>query len=315
VTSSELNLRLAAYIAVRQSLGYGMRAEQTLLADLVRFLGERGELNPIRGQAVFDWATKSTEHRGVGGFAARLTMARRVLLHLRASYPDTEIPAHGLLSAARRRTPYLFTDADIERLLEAAEQTGPRISLRPHTLTTLLGLLANTGMRVGETVRLTINDVQLEVLPPRLLVRETKFKKSRWVPLHSTTANKLASYSAKRRELAYDGLSDTFFVSEQGTALRVSSLDRWFGRLVLRLGLWPESEKRWPCLTSFRHTFAIRRLRTWYEDGADLATLLPHLSVYLGHVSPEETYWYLTATPELLTAAARRFGQYVGGMQ
>jgi integrase/recombinase XerD len=313
MTLPELELRLAAYIALRQALGYGMRAERTLLVDFVRFLHQRGELNPIRGQAAFEWATQSAHQRGPGGSAARLTMARRFLLHLRASYPETEVPAHGLLGTTRRRTPYLFTEAEIERLLAAAGQTGPRDSLRPHTLAAFLGLLANTGLRVGEAVRLTVADVQLWVTPPRLLIRETKFGKSRWVPLHPTTADQLGRYAARRRELAYEGLSDSFFVSEQGIALRVSSLDQWFGKLVLRLGLWPAAEKRWPCLTSFRHTFAIRRLRTWYEEGADLTTLLPHLSVYLGHVSPQETYWYLTATPELLMAAARRFQAYAGG--
>ena len=163
---------------------------------------------------------------------------------------------------------------------------------------------------MGEAVRLTISDVQLSATPPRLLVRHTKFDKSRWVPLHSTTTARLADYFAERQKLAYDGLSDFFFVSEKGTALRISSLGRWFGQRVINLGLWPEKGKRWPSLRSFRHTFAVRRLRVWYEEGADLATLVPHLSVYLGHVSPEETYWYLTATPELLGLAAQRFYKY-----
>jgi integrase/recombinase XerD len=169
-------------------------------------------------------------------------MARR-FLHLRASYPDTEVPAHGLLGTTRRRTPYLLTEAEIERLLEAASQTGPRGSLRPYTSVTLLGLLANTGVRVGEAVRLTVADVQLSVAPPRLLVRETKFGKARWVPLHDTMADKLARYAAWHQELAYAGLSDSFFVSKRGAALRVSGLDRWFGKLVLRLRLWPEAKK------------------------------------------------------------------------
>jgi integrase/recombinase XerD len=162
----------------------------------------------------------------------------------------------------------------------------------------------------GEEVRLTISDAQLSATPPRLLVRHTKFDKSRWVPLHVTTAAQLADYLAQRRKLAYDALSDSLFISEKGTALRVSSLGRWFGQVVVRLGLWPEKGKPWPSLRSFRHTFAVRRVRIWYEEGADLTTLLPHLSVYLGHVSPEETYWYLTATPELLDLAAQRFCQY-----
>jgi integrase len=174
----------------------------------------------------------------------------------------------------------------------------------------LLGLLASTGLRVGEAVRLTVSDLQLSATPPRLLVRHTKFDKSRWVPLHPTTAARLDEYLGQRRKLAYDALSDSFFVSEKGTALRISSLGRWFGQVVVRVGLWPEKGKRWPSLRSFRHTFAVRRLRVWYEEGADLTTLLPHLSVYLGHVSPEETYWYLTATPELLSLAAQRFCRY-----
>ena len=120
----------------------------------------------------------------------------------------------------------------------------------------------------------------------------------------------LADYLAQRRKLTYDALSDAFFVSEKGTSLRISSLGWWFGQVVVRVGVWPEKGKRWPSLRSFRHTFAVRRLRIWYEEDAYLTTLLPHLSVYLGHVSPDETYWYLTATPELLSLASHRFWRY-----
>jgi integrase/recombinase XerD len=307
---TELECRLAAYIAVRQAMGYAMRAERTLLVDFVRFLAERDALNPIQAQMAFDWATQTSGQRGVAGTATRLSMARRFLLHVRATYPDTEIPPLHLVATARRPTPYLFTEAEVTRLIEASRQVGPRDSLRPYTLTTLITLLDSTGLRVGEAVHLSIDDVVLAA-PPRLLIRETKFGKSRLVPLHPTMATMLAQYVGERKLLDYDGLSDSFFVSERGTALRVSSLGRWFGQLVLRVGLWPEKGKRWPCLRSFRHTFAVRRLRTWYEEGADLTTLLPHLSVYLGHVSPEETYWYLTATPELLGIAAERFRSYV----
>jgi integrase len=308
---AELERRLTAYIAVRQAMGYVMRAECTLLVDFVRFIIARGGLSPIRAQMALDWATDTTGQRGVAGTATRLIMARRFLLHLRASYPDTEIPACNLVASARRPTPYLFTDAEVARVIEASRRVRPRGSLRPHTLATLITLLDSTGLRVGEAVRLSIADVMLVAAPPHLVVSNTKFGKSRLVPLHASTVTMLAQYVAERKRLAYDGLCDAFFVSERGTALRVSSLGRWFGQLVLRVGLWPENGKQWPCLRSFRHTFAVRRLRTWYEEGADLTTLLPHLSVYLGHVSPEETYWYLTATPELLGAAADRFRSYV----
>jgi integrase len=310
MTPTDLESQLAAYLAVRQAMGYAMRAERTLLADFVHFLIDRGNLCPIRAQAAVEWATRGADQRGASGTATRLTIARRFLSHLRASAPDTEVPDYGLVATPRRPTPFLFSDNHIERLLVAAQQAGPSDSLRPHTLSTLLGLLASTGLRVGEAVRLTVSDVQLSATPPRLLVRHTKFDKSRWVPLHDTTAAQLADYLAQRRKQAYDALSDAFFVSEKGTSLRTSSLGRWFGQVVLRLGLWPEKGKRWPSLRSFRHTFAVRRLRIWYEEGADVTTLLPHLSSYLGHVSPEETYWYLTATPELLSLASQRFCRY-----
>ncbi len=310
MTPADLELQLAGYLAVRQAMGYAMRAERTLLADFVRFLIDGGGLNPIRARAALEWATRGAEKRGVSGTATRLTIARRFLLHLRASHPDTEVPDHGLVATARRSIPYLFTDAEIERLMAAAQQAPPRDSLRPHTLVALLGLLASTGIRVGEATRLNLEDVQLAAAPPRLLIRHTKFDKSRWVPLHPTTAARLEAYLVQRRELAYDGLSDSLFVSEQGAALNGSNLCRWFAKLVVQQGVWPEKGKRWPTLRSFRHTFAVRRLRSWYEEGADLNTVLPHLSVYLGHLSPEETYWYLTATPELLGLAAQRFCRY-----
>jgi integrase/recombinase XerD len=287
MSPADLERQLAAYLAVRQAMGYAMRAERTLLADFVRFLIVRGNLSPIRAQTALEWATRGAEQRGTSGTATRLTIARRFLLHLRASDADTEVPDHGLVATSRRPTPFLFSDSHIERLLAAAQQARPRDSLRPHTLTTLLGLLASTGLRVGEAVRLTVSDVQLSATPPRLLVRHTKFDKSRWVPLHNTTAAQLADYLAQRRKLAYDALSDAFFVSEKGTSLRISSLGRWFGQLVLRLGVWPEKGKRWPSLRSFRHTFAVRRLRTWYEEGADLTTLLPHLSATWATSAPK----------------------------
>jgi integrase/recombinase XerD len=312
VTPDELESRLAAYLAIRQAMGYAMRAERTLLADFVTFLVQRAALNPIRAQAALDWASQSAHKRGLSGTASRLTMARRFLLHLRASYPDTEIPGLGLVSTARRPTPFLFTDDQIGRLAAAARNAGPQGSLRPHALATFLGLLASTGLRVGEAARLSVMDVQLSATPARLLVRETKFGKSRWVPLHPTTAHQLAEYLVKRRELSYDGLSEAFFVSEQGRYWRVSALGDWFGQLVVREGLWPERGKRWPSLRSFRHTFAVGRLRAWYEEGADVRALVPRLAIYLGHVSLEQTYWYLTATPELLGAAAKRFSLYAG---
>ena len=181
--------------------------------------------------------------------------------------------------------------------------------MRPHTLASLLGLLASTGLRVGEALRLQSAHVHLDRDPPQLHIRETKFHKSRGVPLHPSTAERLRHYQAQRARLHYDGLSDAFFVSERGQPLQHRALHDWFARLCQRVAIAP-TWRRAPCLTSFRHTFAVTRMQHWYQQGQDVQALLPHLSVYLGHVHPQESYWYLTAVPELLSAAAHRFEAY-----
>jgi integrase len=177
-------------------------------------------------------------------------------------------------------------------------------------------LLASTGLRVGEALRLQIDQVKLELDPPQLHVLETKFHKSRIVPVHPSTAERLRYYQDQRAHLHYDALSDAFFVSERGEHLKYLALRNWFARLCQRLAIVPTQGGRAPCLTSFRHTFAVTCMKRWYQQGLDVQALLPHLSVYLGHVSPQESYWYLTSVPELLSAAAKRFETYaqVGGV-
>jgi integrase len=175
-------------------------------------------------------------------------------------------------------------------------------------LATLLGLLASTGLRIGEAIRLTMDDVRLDDRPAHLRVLESKFRKSRLVPVDPTTAAALADYVRRRHKLGYHALSESFFVNERGAPLDAGVLGCWFGKLTGKAGLRPIQEgARRPSLHSFRHSFAVRRLRTWHEAGLDVQALLPTLSVYLGHVRPEDTYWYLTATPDLLRAAGARF--------
>jgi integrase/recombinase XerD len=141
-------------------------------------------------------------------------------------------------------------------------------------------------------------------------ILETKLHKSRIVPLHPSTAEPLHHYRHLRERLHYDALSDAFFVSEQGESLTYPALYAWFGRVCRRLAMKPADGGRQPSLMSFRHTFAVTCMRWWYEQGQDVQTLLPHLSVYLGHLRPQESYWYLTAVPEVLGAAAQRFQLY-----
>jgi integrase len=174
----------------------------------------------------------------------------------------------------------------------------------------LLGLLASTGLRIGEAIRLRVEHVHLEQEPCQLHILETKFHKSRIVPLHPSTAEHLRRYTKQRTSFHSDGLAEAFFVSEQGHYLQYHALHKWFARLCQRLAIAPTAGGRVPCLTSFRHTFAVTRMQRWYEQGLDVQALLPRLSVYLGHVHPQESYWYLTAAPELLSAAAHQFQTY-----
>jgi integrase/recombinase XerD len=305
-----IDTQLVAYLSLREALGFQMRAENILLPEFVAFVKAQGITGPIRTQIALQWACQVSTHRGASGAARRLSIARKFLLYLQASAPDTEVPAPGLLPAPRRPKPYLFTPTQLTALSEAAHASRPRGSLRPHTLSTLVSLLASTGLRVGEAIRLQIDHVKLALHPPQLHILETKFHTSRIVPLHPSTTERLSHYSEQRAHLHYDGLSEAFFVSEWGQPLQYLALHNWFARLCQRLGIAPTIGGRSPCLMSFRHTFAVTCLQRWYQQGLDVHALLPHLSVYLGHVHPQESYWYLTAVPELLGAAAHRFQAY-----
>jgi integrase/recombinase XerD len=305
-----LETQLVAYLSLRQALGFQMRAEKLLLPEFVAFIQAQQRTGPIRTQLALEWACQASARRGASGMAQRLSIARRFLAYLQASAPDTEVPALALLPTLRRSKPYLFTPMQLTTLFEAARASRPRGSLRPHTLSTLIGLLASTGLRVGEAIRLQVSEVKLDLHPPQVHILETKFHKSRIVPLHPSTAEQLHHYRQQRAYFHYDALSDAFLVSEQGEPLTYPALYLWFDRLCRRLAIKPAHGGRRPCLMSFRHTFAVTCMRRWYEQGRDVQTLLPHLSVYLGHVRPQETYWYLTAVPELLGAAAQRFQFY-----
>lgn len=309
----ELMVRLEAYLALHQALGFALKTRERLLRDFVSFVETRCESGPITAQTALDWACAASADCGATGRAGRLSVARQFLLHLSALVPGTEVPGACLLARARRPKPFLFSSFEIQNLLAAAGKLKPANKLRPHTMQTIVGLLASTGLRPSEAVRLEMSDVALDADPPRLLVRRTKFRKSRLVPLHDSTAARMRQYVQRRSDLHYDGLSNAFFVSEQGRHLHFAALSRCFRHLMNELGLAARDGSRNPSLHSLRHTFAVSRLRKWQDEGADVAACVPHLAVYLGHAAIKDTYWYLTATPELLTTASHLFAAHSGG--
>lgn len=306
----DLDRHLDAYLAIRDALGLVVGTRARLLRSFLDYA--RGATAPgmtIRAMTAVAWASDHAPPGcGDAGKAHRLMIARGFLTYLSAVVPGTEVPAFGLLAGHRRRRPYIFSDAEIEALTAAATTMPPRDGLRPTMLATLLGLLASTGLRIGEAIHLTMDDVRLDARPAHLRVLESKFRKSRLVPIDPTAAAALADYARSRQDYGYHALSEIFFVNERGGSLDAGVLGCWFGKLTGKVGLRPVREDaRRPSLHSFRHSFAVRRLRAWHEAGLDVQTLLPTLSVYLGHVRPEDTYWYLTATPDLLRAAGSRF--------
>ena len=302
-----LETQLVAYLGLREVLGFQMREAKRILPKFVMFLNAQPSSGPIRDQMALEWACQESAYKSRNDAARRLSMARGFLSYLKASIPETEVPALGLLPHPRRPKPFLFTPTQITTLLEAAQASRPRGALRPHTLSCLLGLLASTGLRVGEAIGLQIDHVKLERHPPQLHILETKFHKSRIVPLHPSTADRLHHYHEQRVRWYDQGVSEAFFVSSQGQPLKYPNLTPWFAQLCQRLAIEPTAGERRPTLMSFRHTFAVTRIQRWYEQGLDVQALLPHLSVYLGHVHPQESYWYLSSVPQLLSAAAQRF--------
>jgi len=308
----DLLLQVECYVGLRKAIGYTVRSEEKLLKDFVAFLIPGTTHGPIRAQTAVDWACTPSPGRGPAGQASRLKVVRGFLSHLRATLPETEVPGPGILAPIRRPTPYLYSASEIEALLNEASLLGPKDSLRPHTYCALIGLLASSGLRVGEALRLKVVDVRLDTAPPHLHIIESKFRKSRFVPLHSTAAEKMGAYSNQRKRLRYDGLSDAFFVSEKGGHLSYHACRETFTGLIRRAGIRKQASGGRPGIHALRHSFTVGRMVEWHRAGMPVKDLLPNLSVYLGHVQPAHTYWYLTATPELLSTAADSFLHYAG---
>ncbi len=310
MNARELERQLETYLTVRSALGHRDYGLRRLMQDFVRYVIARHDDVPIRARIAVDWACTTSGRNGASRLAYRLSAARGFLTYLRASFPDTEVPQTGLLKKSARRIPYLLAKGQIIDLLKRASALGPAGSLRPYTYEAILGLMASTGIRVGEAIRLTTGDVKLDSHPSRLEIRESKFHKSRLVPLHPTTSERLRRYAEIRVRMGYGGSSSAFFVSERRTHLCYETLRCWFARTTQDLDMCPEDGRRAPTLHGLRHYFAVQRLTLWCQQGAPVRDLAPNLSVYLGHVSPEESYWYLTSTPELLMTAGDSFQHY-----
>lgn len=294
-----LRSALAAYLRTRRALGFRSKREGELLPQFVAYLDEHGS-SCVTTAAAIAWAAQPRD-AAPAWWTQRLILVRGFAKYLQTIEPRTEIPSIDHLPHRRTRfTPYVYTTEDITALLAAADTL--RSPLKTATYRTLLGLLAATGMRVGEAVALDERDVDRRRAV--LVIRKTKFGKSREVPLHASTVEALDRYRHVRDRLAPRRSSSSFFSSTVGSRLIYNNVHETFLQLVYAAGLGKRRPR--PTIHDLRHTFAIQTVLGWYREGADVEARLPILSTYLGHVGPSSTYWYLTAVPELLEAATVR---------
>lgn len=298
---SALGEVLEEYLATRRALGFKLERHGQLLASFVAFMDETGR-TAITMASATTWASLP-KGADPSWWGARLGAVRCFARFCSAFDPATEVPPKDVLPArSKRAEPYLFSDSELAAVLAATETI--RSPLKAATYRTLIGLLAVTGMRVGEAIALDREDVDLAA--GVLSVRGAKFNKSREIVLHTSTSAALARYDALRATSLPCPSSPAFFVSTSGTRLIYNNVGNGWSRLVRAAGIAPRSKRCRPRIHDLRHRFAVSTLLRFYAEDGEVEARLPLLSTYLGHRSPKDTYWYLTAVPELLGLAALR---------
>ncbi len=296
------------YIAIRRSLGFKLQAYPWMLHDFVDYLESHGE-SKITTQLALEWAQRPGVGSHLSYLGKRLCVVRGFARHLRAFEPDTEVPAAYLMGwQSCRAIPYIYSEADIEAVMSAARSLKPE--LRAVTYQTLAGLLFVTGARVGELIRLDRDDISWD--DAVVAIRYSKFNKSRELPLHPSTLDALRHYAQVRERLCPSPKSSSFFVNTRSKRLAYETVQHTFNKLTRTAGLRAKSDNCRPRIHDTRHSLACATLIDWYRTGVDVQAQLPVLSAWLGHARPENTYWYLSAVPELLDLAAQRRQQHQG---
>jgi integrase/recombinase XerD len=304
---SALRSSAADYLELRRALGYKLERDERFLKQFIDYLESRGEPT-LTGELALAWATLPAG-TGPGWWSSRLGAVRGFASYLQTIDPTIEVPPRVAAFGPRRSTPFLYSDADVAAVLRAAE--GLMFPLGVATYQTLIALLAVTGMRVGEAIAADRDD--FDIATGVLVVRHAKFGKSRALPLHASTVAALADYLDQRDRLHRRPRAPSLFISTAGTRLIYQNVHKTFFRLVRHAGLRPRSATCRPRIHDLRHSFAVRTMLDWYEAGVDVQAQLPLLSTYLGHVHPSDTYWYLSAAPELLAFAGERLERHLGG--
>ena len=306
---SDLRKAVGEYLRLRRAFGFKMRGVDGPLYSFVAFVEKAGR-SYITTDLSLRWAQLSTDVQPAA-WRARLEKVRGFALWRSSVDPRTQVPAPGLLPYRyHRRPPYVYRDSEIRKIISAAYQISSAKGLKGPTYATLFGLLAVTGMRGCEALALDRTDVNLE--QGMLYVRQTKFGKSRLVPLHHSTCTALSRYADLRDRILQNPASPAFFASDDGARITSGGIKYYFGKMVCEARIGTPVKRpgrRSPALHGLRHSFAARTLLDWYRAGLDVEREIPKLATYLGHAHISGTYWYLEAVPELLQFATRRLSQ------
>jgi integrase len=293
------------YLAIRRALGYKLARPEKLLRQFLAYLHEQGQAR-ITTEHAMTWATLASG--GDAWRAMRLGVVRGFAAYLHSIDPAHEVPAAALLAKPpHRATPYLYTDEQITALMDAAGTL--RTTHAAATYRTLVGLLAATGMRIGEASGLDRED--FDAAAGTLLIAGAKFGKSRLLPLHESTTEALVRYARRTDRPQSTASTKAVFVSVRGARLGTHTAQGTFQKLLRRAGIKPRSAACRPCLHALRHSFAVNTILDAYRTGTDAGHRLALLSTYMGHVDPANTYWYLQAAPELMALAGERLESYL----
>ncbi len=305
---SALSGHVEDYLRARRALGVKLERHGRLLPQLVAYLEAAGA-STVSSDLAISWA-RLPDSAHPAHWAARLSVARGFAAYLQTIDPAAEVPPAGVFAVRYQRpAPYLWSREDICQLLSAARALSP--PLKAASCEALFGLLAVTGMRIGEAIALQLDDVDLDTGVITIRAEAAKLERARLVPLHPTTARALAGYLSARQRLCPQPGSTAFFVSAAGTALDRSAVSKTLRTITTTLGLRTEAVR--PRAHDLRHSFAVSTLVGWQRSGVQIDEQIIVLSAYLGHVSPAETYYYLTATTELMGLAAQRLDLRFGG--
>ena len=297
------------YLDERRRLGFELKNAGTALMRFARFADARQHRGPLTLEIQLEWAREHVIRSSAITAARRLELLRPFSRYYRQFEPDTEVPPPHILGPSHRRlAPHIYTDQEICDLLAQARALKPQGSLRPLVYETLFGLIAATGMRISEALKLQLAD--LDLTQGILVVRQTKFNKSRCLPLHESVVTALRTYLDALAKFVVCSKESPVFYTRVGQPLSASTVHYVFAQLRKQLGWTARGDHRAPRIHDLRHTMAVRRIEQWYEEGASLEHAMFWLCTYLGHAKISDTYWYMTGTPQLMDLVGSRFEHF-----